>query len=127
MIGAVLARVDPPREIASDSARLAWLVTMNVMGPAPTLRGDTDTRESLTYTVMFTGSGGRGIEAALPPVEPHADRPRPQAERTKALSAECPIVLMRILTRLSSPRSTGELQARGPNPRKTLSDQGLHF
>jgi hypothetical protein len=50
LIGAVLASgVDlPEAEIASASAWLAWLVTTNTTGPAPTEVGETDTRESLT-------------------------------------------------------------------------------
>ena len=48
LMGAVLARVEPPMEMASASAWLAWLVTMKVIGPAPTCAGETETRESLT-------------------------------------------------------------------------------
>jgi hypothetical protein len=50
LIGAVLASgcIWPAAEIASDSAWLAWLVTTNMIGPAPTEAGDTDTLASLT-------------------------------------------------------------------------------
>ena len=62
LIGAVLAIgwSWPDLEMASDSARLAWLVTMNTTGPAPMADGETDTRWSLMYTVTLTGLGGRG-------------------------------------------------------------------
>lgn len=62
LIGAVraIAVLPPDREMASDSALLAWLVTVNTTGPAPTDDGDTEIRESLTYTESGTGVGGRG-------------------------------------------------------------------
>ncbi len=37
----------PLGTIASDSAFVAWLVTMKTTGPAPTDRGDTETRALL--------------------------------------------------------------------------------
>ena len=46
----------PERRIASDSAWVAWLVTMKSTGPAPTFDGDTDTWLLSMYTVRFTGA-----------------------------------------------------------------------
>jgi hypothetical protein len=47
LIGPVLASGSPAEELErrmdSDSAWLAWLVMMNVTGPAPTELGETDT------------------------------------------------------------------------------------
>jgi hypothetical protein len=47
-MGAVEASVEPSMEMARASAWLAWFVTMKVIGPAPTLAGETDTFESFT-------------------------------------------------------------------------------
>jgi hypothetical protein len=37
------------------------LVTTSVMGPAPKLRGDTETRSSEMDAVTVIGEGGRGL------------------------------------------------------------------
>src|SRR5947209_14544248 len=92
LIGAVLASgADPPsRLIDNASDWLAWLVTMKMTGPAPADAGETDTRWSLTYTVMLTGIGGRFFTGDRPPTLPQP------ATAVNAI-ASVPIVLMRIV------------------------------
>ncbi len=67
LIGAVLAigLFCPDFEMASDSDLLAWLVTMKLTGPAPTALGDTETLESLTYTLRLIGVAGRAAVATF--------------------------------------------------------------
>jgi hypothetical protein len=77
LIGAVraIAVVAPEREIASASDWLPWLVNVKTTGPAPTEAGDTEIRESFTYTDRATGVGGRGSVGSPPPELPHAEMP----------------------------------------------------
>ena len=87
-MGPVLASGDPlpppsAEVIISDCVCVVWFVTMNTTGPAPTVAGETETRELLMYTVRLTGEGGRGWLAAEPPVDP---QPASNA-RTVALAA----------------------------------------
>src|ERR1700735_1376814 len=90
LMGAVLATVSEPREIASAWERLDWFVTMNTIGPAPTDAGETETDEALTDTLRLMGLGGRASVGDFPPVAP-------QLVSAKAVTAVAEIVLMPIL------------------------------
>jgi hypothetical protein len=91
---------------------------MNTTGPAPTDDGDTETRESFTYTVKLTGVGGRTWLAALPP-------PLPQPEIPSTLAPTTTIILIRIrdLVLLSKITSATASVTFTVDPARTLSDR----